>query len=387
MRGLATGAQPGNTLLDNERMALTATALPDPDDAPWWRGFLRRGLINQVVCLVIALAMWLMAPAYQSFLSNWIYSVAIGTACWVFIDGSRMLLSTWLERRAPPNPARRSRWPGLSWMMICILVGTIAGYSLGSQIGDMITGYTTPSLLRNRPALVMSLIAAVGATYFFYATERLHKEQAAAEAARRLAAESQLKLIESQLEPHMLFNTLANLRVLIGLDPARAQAMLDRLIAYLRATLSASRAARHPLAAEFDRVADYLALLAIRMGPRLQVSIELPDELRHLPVPPLLLQPLVENCIHHGLEPKVAGGRIELRARREGSTLWLTVRDTGVGLQGAPAAPGTGFGTTQVRERLAALFGGRASLSLAPVDDAEGGTLATVLMPLAEPAA
>ena len=380
-------AQPCDSLLDNERMALTATAPRTPEDTPWWRGFLRRGLRNQVLCLVIAVALWLMTPGNPRFFGQWVYSVAIGTACWFFIDGSRMLLATWLVRRAPSDPALRSRWPGLAWMLICILAGTIAGYSLGSQIGDMVTGLTTPSLLQNRPAMVISLIAAIGATSFFYANERLHQEQAAAEAARRLAAESQLKLIESQLEPHMLFNTLANLRVLIGLDPARAQAMLDHLIAYLRATLSASRSARHPLAAEFDRVADYLALLAIRMGPRLQVDIVLPDELRVLHVPPLLLQPLVENCIHHGLEPKVAGGRIELRARREGSTLRLTVRDTGVGLADAPASQGTGFGTAQVRERLAALFGERASLTLVAATDAEGGAIATITLPLTEAAA
>jgi signal transduction histidine kinase len=387
MRGRSTSAQPRHTLLDNARMASTVTALPAADDTPWWRGFLRRGLINQMVCVIIAVALWLMSPGRPSFVGQWVYSVAIGTACWFFIDGSRMLLSTWLVRHAPDNPALRSRWPGLAWMVICILVGTIAGYSLGSQIGDMVTGFSTPSLLQNRPAIVISLIAAIGATFFFYANERLHQEQAAAEAARRLAAESQLKLIESQLEPHMLFNTLANLRVLIGLDSARAQAMLDHLIAYLRATLSASRAARHPLAAEFDRVADYLALLAIRMGPRLEVEIVLPDELRVLPVPPLLLQPLVENCIHHGLEPKVAGGRIELRARREGSSLQLTVRDTGVGLADAPASQGTGFGTTQVRERLAALFGDRASFTLVAATDAEGGAIATITLPLTEAAA
>jgi sensor histidine kinase YesM len=163
--------------------------------------------------------------------------------------------------------------------------------------------------------------------------------------------------------------------------------MLDHLIAYLRATLSASRAARHPLASEFDRVSDYLALLAIRMGPRLQVRMELPDDLRSLPVPPLLLQPLVENCIHHGLEPKVAGGRIELRASRSGSTLQITVRDTGVGLDDTPASRGTGFGTTQVRERLSALFGDRAAFTLTAAHDAEGGALATITRPLAEPAA
>ena len=88
-------------------------------------------------------------------------------------------------------------------------------------------------------------------------------------AAERSAAEAQLKLLQSQLEPHMLFNTLANLRVLIGTDPARAQAMLDRLIAFLRATLTASRSGSHALADEFDRLGDYLALMAVRMGPRL----------------------------------------------------------------------------------------------------------------------
>jgi signal transduction histidine kinase len=353
------------------------------DDPTRPRRFLMRGVRNQGVCLVIALVIWLMGPKQSSFTTAWIYSAAIGTCCWFFIDGSRILLSNWLLRHAPGDPALRSRWPGLAWMMACILIGTLAGYSLGSWIGDAITGYVSPSLLQNKPALAISLIAAVGATYFFYANERLHQEQAAAEAARRLAAESQLKLLESQLEPHMLFNTLANLRVLIGVDPARAQAMLDRLIGFLRSTLSASRATSHPLSAEFDRVSDYLALMAIRMGPRLQVVLDLPDELRSLPMPPLLLQPLVENCIHHGLEPKVAGGRIELSARRDGEQLRLTVRDTGMGLSSSATTQGTGFGTEQVRERLATLYGEHAQFTLAPADGPEGGTVATVTLPLA----
>ena len=181
----------------------------------------------------------------------------------------------------------------------------------------------------------------------------------------------------------MLFNTLANLRVLIGADPPRAQAMLDRLIAFLRSTLAASRGGDHALADEFQRLADYLALIEVRMGPRLQVRLDLPAELRSLPVPALLLQPLVENAVQHGLEPQVAGGRIEVGARREGGTLVLSVRDTGAGLAAQPAlsaapAPGHGFGVTQVRERLAALHGARATLVLAPAGDAEGGTLAEV---------
>ena len=182
----------------------------------------------------------------------------------------------------------------------------------------------------------------------------------------------------------MLFNTLANLRVLIGLDASRAQAMLDHLIAFLRSTLSASRQPAHPLADEFRHLDDYLALMAIRMGPRLQVSFDLPPELATLPVPPLLLQPLVENAIKHGLEPKVAGGRIGISARRTGETLSLTVRDTGIGPGAAPTA-GTGFGLVQVRQRLATLHGSAASLTLAPADDADGGTLVTLVLPLPTP--
>jgi LytS/YehU family sensor histidine kinase len=272
------------------------------------------------------------------------------------------------------------------WMLLCVP----GGYVLGAVIGDALTGHhiVHPLFTGNVRSLAfiltMSMAVAVGTTYFFYSRGRIATTEARAEAARRAAAETQLMLLQSQLEPHMLFNTLANLRVLIGLDPAKAQAMLDHLIGFLRSTLTASRSGSHPLSAEFARIADYLALMRIRMGERLQVSFELPENLRDLPVPPLLLQPLVENSIQHGLEPKVAGGRIALSARRQGQQLWLTVRDTGVGLDAAPSSQGTGFGTTQVRERLAALFGANASLVLSPATDADGGTVAEISLPLTE---
>jgi sensor histidine kinase YesM len=222
---------------------------------------------------------------------------------------------------------------------------------------------------------VSSVIVSALFVLFFY--QRGHAESLA-----RQAREAELRALQSQLEPHMLFNTLANLRVLIGLDPPRAQAMLDRLIAHLRATLNASRRATQPLEAEFAHLDDYLALMAVRMGPRLAVRLDLPAELAAQPVPPLLLQPLVENAIKHGLEPKVEGGRIEVRARREGGVLHLSVRDTGVGPGAPPAAGGSAFGLEQVRTRLATLYGSRATLTLRPAADAEGGALATLTLPL-----
>ena len=360
-----------------------------PEPSPW-QGFARRGLRNQWVCAAIAVLIWLMTSAARGNLfTAWVYSAAIGTFCWLFIDGGRLLVAGLLARRAGPPTPGRVRWPGPGWMLACILVGTALGYTLGTAIGDAVTGFKTASLRENRGAIAISVVVAVAATWYFYATERLRAEQAATEAARRQAAESQLMLLQSQLEPHMLFNTLANLRVLITLDPPRAQAMLDRLIAYLRATLGASRAQMHPLSAEFDRLADYLALMALRMGPRLQVQLQLPDALRALPVPPLLLQPLVENCIRHGLEPKVEGGRIEVRAEQRGQRLWLTVRDTGVGLPaGTPAAAdgASHYGTQHVAARLATLYGTQARFSLGPAPGPEGGVLAEVDLPWPTPA-
>ncbi|MEO5671132.1 MAG: histidine kinase, partial [Ramlibacter sp.] len=203
--------------------------------------------------------------------------------------------------------------------------------------------------------------------------------EAKAEAAQRQAAESRLKLLQSQLDPHMLFNTLANLRSLIETDPPRAVAMLDRLNGYLRATLSASQAPMHPLAAEFDRLRDYLELMAIRMGPRLAYSLELPSDLAPLAVPSLLLQPVVENSIQHGLEPKVEGGRVIVSARREGGTLVLQVTDSGVGPSAEPPS-GKGFGMTQVRERLATLHGGEATIDFQAAPG--GGARTLIRLPL-----
>jgi LytS/YehU family sensor histidine kinase len=177
----------------------------------------------------------------------------------------------------------------------------------------------------------------------------------------------------------MLFNTLANLRVLITVDPPRAVAMLDRLNSYLRMTLSGSRALSHPLSAEFERLGDYLELMSVRMGDRLHYRLDLPQDLRDAPVPPLLLQPLVENSIRHGLEPKVEGGEIVVRARRQAGLLVVEVSDTGVGLDAAPPSEGSGFGLEQVRERLATVYGAQGRMSLSP--SPAGGTCATLSFP------
>lgn len=346
-----------------------------------WRAFVLRGLRVVAIGVVISLLFALFTPGQLGI--SFAYAVPITFSCWFFIDGGRLLAARWVNRG---RIAADAHWPGWAWMVPVLLLGTVLGYQAGHSFGNLVTGRNAPGLLFQGPVravslVFFSLVPGVIATWFFYTRGRLAATEARAEQAQRQAAEAQLRLLESQLEPHMLFNTLANLRVLITLDPPRAQAMLDQLIAFLRATLSASRIGRHALSAEFARLADYLALMQVRMGERLQTRLDLPDDLASLPVPPLLLQPLVENSIRHGLEPKIAGGRIEISAARDGDRLVLRVRDTGVGLA-APTGDGTRFGLQQVRERLATLYGERGTLSLAPVDDAEGGTLAVIELPI-----
>ncbi|RZA34008.1 MAG: hypothetical protein EOP92_17945 [Lysobacteraceae bacterium] len=185
----------------------------------------------------------------------------------------------------------------------------------------------------------------------------------------------------------MLFNTLANLQGLIALDPERANTMLDQLIQYLRATLGASRSESTVLADEFAAMEAYLGLMGVRMGERLRYHLVLPPELRRVKLPPMLLQPLVENAIVHGLEPKIEGGEVRISAQVRDGLLAIEVADTGLGPgSGADCADtgagaGVGIGTT--RERLRVLYGGRASVTLVPA--APQGTLVCLTLPLENP--
>ncbi|OYU30817.1 MAG: hypothetical protein CFE39_11665 [Comamonadaceae bacterium PBBC2] len=196
----------------------------------------------------------------------------------------------------------------------------------------------------------------------------LNQRSEAIQAAQRVAASEQavraesaqtlaladLKALQAQIEPHFLYNTLANLQLLIRQDGARADAMTGHLIDYLRARLPLMRAHSVPLAGEFELVRSYLELLKIRMGSRLSLQLDLPDDCAQASVPPLVVMTLVENAIKHGLEPKRGGGSIAVSAAR--SADWITVRvaDTGVGFGAAvgTSTGGTGVGLVNIQERL-----------------------------------
>ena len=341
------------------------------------RDVLRHGLNTTLFCCVIAFALALSGRGAWG--SQFVYSLSIGLISWLIIDFGRLALST-----DPGKP-----WPGAARAVPLIAVGIVGGFLGGNAIGDAWSGaplleFWTFAPHKLASTLIITALASVAICYYYYSRGKSKYLEGAIALAQRDAADARLKLLETQLEPHMLFNTLANLRVLITTDPARAVEMLDRLNAYLRVTLSGSRALQHPLAAEFDRLADYLGLMSVRMGDRLRYTLDLPDELRDVPVPPLMLQPLVENSIRHGLEPQVEGGEIRVRARRNGAQLHIEVRDTGVGIN--PAAMPTeadGFGVAQVRERLATVYGAEGTLTMTSPDT--GGVCVTLTLPLATP--
>jgi LytS/YehU family sensor histidine kinase len=195
--------------------------------------------------------------------------------------------------------------------------------------------------------------------------------------------ELQLRLLQAQIEPHFLFNTLANVRRLYRLHPDQGTQMMDSLKRYLRAALPSVRRTDATLADELALVRSYLELLRMRMGERLVYAISVDDGVGAMPFPPMIVVTLVENAIKHGLELSEHGGRIDVSARRSGATLEVSVRDNGLGL-GQQSTHGSGVGLVNVRSQLRGRYGAGARLRLEPQSP---GFKATIEVPLVADAA
>lgn len=197
-------------------------------------------------------------------------------------------------------------------------------------------------------------------------------------AAEKELADAKLALLQAQVEPHFLYNTLANAQLLTRSDPARADKMLGELIAYLRCSLPRTEETAATLADELARANAYLELMKIRMGERLRVEIDVPDTLHKLELPPMVLQTLVENAIKHGLEPKPGPGTIWIRAKAAGEFAEIQVADDGKGFGGATS--GTGIGLKNAKERLRIAHGDAATLLISP--NYPSGVTVTVRIPM-----
>lgn len=210
------------------------------------------------------------------------------------------------------------------------------------------------------------------------ATHRREEQAAAAQTAtEKELAIARLSLLQAQVEPHFLYNTLASAQVLVRSDPVGADAMLGHLIAYLRHSLPRTDRALSTLGEELERSRAYLEIMKVRMGARLKLQIDVPDELLATPLPPMLLQTLVENAIKHGLEPRPGDGTVWIFARRQDARVAVTVADDGNGFD--PRGSGTGIGLKNARERLKLIYAGRADLVIAA--NFPQGVAATITVP------
>lgn len=205
-------------------------------------------------------------------------------------------------------------------------------------------------------------------------------QRAAARSRERELTDAQLRALRARLQPHFLFNTLHAISVVSRSDAETATRMLTLLGDLLRQTLRERSDQLVSLAEERDLLQPYLEIQSLRFQDRLRFEVDLPASVLGAAVPDLMLQPLVENALQHGLERRPDGGTVRIAARRWGDRLEILVHDDGAGLQESAAAPGIGLGTT--RARLHALFGDRASVELAA--DPSGGTTATIVLPFRE---
>jgi hypothetical protein len=294
-------------------------------------------------------------------------------------------------RRFAPAAAERRSWAMRTCQVLLIECCAVIGFTVPDALlrgADPLKALLTEGKLA--PMLPMGLIV-TAVTMVMLATNerRLVREKTAAlqqqqiAEAGQLLAEARLRTLQAQVEPHFLYNTLANVVSLIGSEPERARHMLERLIDFLRASLAASRAEQATLGAELDLAAAYLDLLAVRMGARLRWRIEAIDACRALPIAPMLIQPLVENAVMHGIEPKLEGGEIVVRAQMEAGVLRIEVSDDGMGLGGAGPRPGGGVGLANLRERLRSLHGLTAQLQL--IENQAAGVTSRLLLPMSLP--
>lgn len=285
------------------------------------------------------------------FWNNFIYSQCIGLS----IFGLHMLT---LPRMKPGVKK-------LAMMSVTLPVSVALGLSLAfyiSGVGSWRAPYAWQSVM------IGLFFGGIG-SITYYLSERIHildrevKQRRLNEVEReKREVEAHLRLLQAQIEPHFLFNTLANVSSLIEVDASRARHLLDRLNDWLRIALARTRSESATLGDELALLENYLHILAMRFGPRLQWKIGVAEELRAIRFPPMLLQPLVENAIRHGIEPKLGGGKLTISAKIEQGVLRVSVADDGAGF--GEKTSGGGAGLENVRARLTALYGVSASLVL-----------------------
>lgn len=295
----------------------------------------------------------------------------------------------WLIGRAFDRAAPRAfpRWSGLTlawaqctlagWCLFtgATLVRTLAIYRIDPM--PYLQGKIPLFLLCLSASLAaLLLVATAAAARSRAATHAWHAEEMRRALGEREAMAARSALLQAQIEPHFIFNALANVRRLLRTDTGAARDLLGNLLRYLQEALPALRDGVSTLGREGELVRAYLAVHQVRMGHRLRAVVDIPPPLAERNMPPMLLLTLVENALKHGLQPLVEGGNIVVQAAHEGARLVIRVSDDG---RGMGSASGQGTGLANVRARLRAAYGAGASLTLAV--NQPRGVVATIAIP------
>ncbi len=351
------------------------------------RNIVYTGLWNSLIAVFLVAVGQLFNPATSGLGKYLLSSLVISNMVGYLIHGT-LVATDWL---LDGWPRRAGTGASLVYHVVVVVACVMVGISLGTAL---LKGVNPVIYLTSSKALRPLLPFAVFVAFFMFVILLTGERRSAADAlvarqneqiasAAQLLAEARLRALQAQIEPHFLYNTLANVVGLIETRPAEARRMLERFIDYLRASLAASRADTATLGAELDMVAAYLDVLAVRMGPRLRYRFDVADGCRELAIAPMLLQPVIENAVAHGLEPKVEGGDIVVRASCGNGQLLLEVSDTGAGLTGAPPKPGGGVGLSNLRARLRSLYGTEAQVQL--LENQPTGITTRLVLPMGEP--
>ena len=252
-----------------------------------------------------------------------------------------------------------------------IFVAMIIGSVIGTLLGTVAAGIGTSIFFQEYSLFQMIILGLVFGTiisYFIFSRETITttKTMVQEERIKRLisekkAVESNLRLLQAQIEPHFLFNTLSNIVSLLETDLEKGKYMLEDLIHYLRTSLSKTRSETTTIGQEMEMIRSYMNIFKVRMGERLRYQVDVPDSIKDIPFPPMLIQPLVENAIKHGLEPKIEGGEVFISGKENKEILRLEIADTGVGFY-EESDPGTGL--SNIRERLQSIYGDKGRLIL-----------------------
>jgi hypothetical protein len=281
--------------------------------------------------------------------------------------------------------ARSPRRVRIGALVLAVLAGAVAYTALRAGLRLLHGTIANPAVVWEvlvayfaRSLLMGGLLTAI---LYFAIRERdaarlLHRSRLSRVEIERQLVESRLKLLQAQIEPHFLFNSLASVKRLYESDKGKGRALLGNLAAYLRAATVSSRRREVALGEEIALAKSFLEIFQVRMGRRLRVRIDVPKEHDGALVPPMTLGTLLENAIKHGLGPRASGGTLDLTVHREGQSLVVGVVDDGVGFR---AHSGRGVGLANIRARLETLFGAAGSLELAA--NAGGGVTATLRIP------